>query len=90
VARGSELGSQNPDVIVRDIEATRDRLAGTIDEIVDRTNPKNIARRTLDRVKGRFVNPDGSPRMETIAPVAGAVVGTVIVIVGVRRLVARS
>jgi hypothetical protein len=90
VAHGSELGSQNPDVIVRDIEATRHRLAGTIDEIVDRTNPKNIARRTLDRVKARFVEPDGSPRMETIAPVAGAVVGTVILIVGVRRLLARS
>ena len=90
MARGSELDSHNPDAMVRDIEATRDRLAETIDAIVDRTNPKNIARRAIDRVKARFVNPDGSPRIETIAPVAGAVVGTVVLIVGVRRLVGRS
>ena len=90
MARGSELDSHSPDAMVRDIEATRDRLAGTIDEIVDRANPKNIARRTLDRVKGRFVNADGSPRVETIAPVAGAVVATVVLIVGVRRLVGHS
>ena len=90
MARGSQQGAQHDDALVREIEATRDRLAGTIDAIVDRTNPKNIARRTLDRVKAKFVNPDGSPRMETIAPVAGAVVVTVVLIVGVRRLIGHS
>jgi len=90
VARGSQQGAQRDDALVRDIEATRDHLAGTIDAIVDRTNPKNIARRTLDRVKAKFVNPDGSPRLETITPVAGAVVGTVVLIVGVRRLIGHS
>jgi len=75
---------------VRDIEATREHLAVTIDAIVDRANPKNIARRTLDRVKAKFVNDDGSPRVETIAPVAGAVLGTVVLIAGVRRLIGHS
>ncbi len=88
---GSELSpKQDPDAIVRDIEATRHRLAGTIDEIVDRTNPKNAARRTLERVKARFVDPDGSPRLENIVPVAGAALGAVVLIVVVRRLVGRD
>jgi len=88
VARGSQLDrQQDPDRLVHDIEVTRDHLAGTIDAIVDRTNPKNVARRTIERVKARFVSPDGSPRIENIAPVAGAVLGTVVLIVIVRRLV---
>jgi hypothetical protein len=91
VARGSELDShQDADSLVRDIEATRDRLAGTIDAIVDRTNPKNAARRTLERIKGRFIDADGSPRFENIVPVAGAAVGAVVLIVVVRRLLGPS
>lgn len=91
MVRGSALDSQQEsDAIVHDIEATRDRLAATIDEIVDRTNPKNAARRTLDRVKARFVDPDGSPRFENIVPVAGAALGAVVLIVVVRRLVGRN
>jgi len=90
VARGSELDpNQDPDAIVRDIEATRDRLAVAIDEIVERANPKNAARRKLEEVKARFVNDDGSPRFEAIAPVAGAVLGTLVLLVVVRRLVNR-
>ncbi len=91
MARGSELDShQDADALVRDIEATRDRLAGTIDAIVDRTNPKNVARRTFERVKGRFVDADGSPRFENIVPVAGATVGAVVLIAVVRRLLGPS
>ncbi len=87
MARGSELSArQDPDVLVRDIEATRHHLATTIDAIVDRTNPKNVAQRTLDKVKAQFVNPDGSPRLERIVPIAGAVMGTVGLGVMVRRL----
>ncbi len=90
VARGSELDpNQDPDAIVRDIEATRDRLAVAIDEIVERANPKNAARRKLEKVKARFVNDDGSPRFEAIAPVAGAALGTRVLLVVVRRLVNR-
>ena len=91
MARGSELDShQDADSLVRDIEATRDRLAGTIDAIVDRTNPKNAARRTLERIKGRFIDADGSPRFENIVPVAGATVGAVVLIAVVRRLLGPS
>ena len=88
MARGSELDTmQDSDALVRDIEATRNRLAGTIDAIVDRSNPKNVAHRTLERVKARFISPDGSPRLENIVPVAGAAMGVVVVIVVLRSIV---
>jgi Protein of unknown function (DUF3618) len=83
-------GNRTPDALVRDIEQARDRLAGTIDQIVDRVHPKNAAQRTLGKVKSRFVNEDGSPRLENIAPVAGGVVGAAALIVVVRYLVGRD
>jgi hypothetical protein len=87
---GAGAGDRTPDALVRDIEAARDRLAVTIDQIVERTNPKNVAQRTLNRVKARFIDENGSPRMENIAPVAGGVVGAAALIVVVRRLVGRN
>jgi Protein of unknown function (DUF3618) len=43
-----------PDTIVGEIERTRAALARTIDEIADRVNPSNVARRTTDRVRERI------------------------------------
>ena len=45
-------GTQAPDALVDDIEHTREQLAATIDALVDRTNPKNIAQRQLTRRQG--------------------------------------
>jgi hypothetical protein len=101
VARGSSeedtrssgsagVGNRTPDALVRDIEEARDRLAVTIDQIVERVHPKNAAQRTLGSVKARFVNDDGSPRLDTIAPVAGGIVGVAALVVVVRRLVGRD
>jgi hypothetical protein len=88
VASGPNLPAQrNPDQLVAEIEVTRDRLASTIDQIVDRANPKNVARRGLESIKARFVAPDGSVRMETAGPVAGGVVGVIVLIVVLRRFV---
>jgi len=101
VARGSKqentrdsgsagAGNRTPDALVRDIEEARDRLALTIDRIVERVHPKNAAKRTLGRVRSRFVNDDGSPRLENIAPVAGGIVGVAALVVVVRHLVGRD
>lgn len=78
---------RDPDQLVADIEATRNRLASTIDQIVDRANPKNVARRGVESVKAKFVAPDGSVRMETVGPVAGGLVGFVVLVVVLRRFV---
>jgi hypothetical protein len=71
--------SQNdPAAIEHDIEATRERLAGTVDELAVRLQPKEIGRRSLAglqaRLKAATTTPDGSPRVERIAAVAAAVV----------------
>jgi MYXO-CTERM domain-containing protein len=46
---GSPLRS--PALIERDIEARRERLAGTIDALADRVSPKKILRRKVDAAK---------------------------------------
>jgi hypothetical protein len=43
-----------PNVLVGEIERTRADLARTIDEIADRVNPSNVARRATDRVRERI------------------------------------
>jgi len=94
VASGSSVSptsggpdTRSPDELVDDIEVVRERLAFTIDQIADRANPKNIAQRKFDEIKARFVNPDGSPKMDAILPVAGAAVGAIVLIVAIRYFV---
>jgi Protein of unknown function (DUF3618) len=70
-----------------EMEATRERLADTIDQLVHRTSPKTIARREITSLKGYFVDlRTGQPRTTNILKVAGGVVG-VVVLVGVLRKV---
>jgi len=47
----SELDARDPDGLERQIEATRAELARTIDSIADRVAPKNVARRSAEKVK---------------------------------------
>jgi hypothetical protein len=86
VAARPSNGAQSPDALVDDIEKTRGQLADTIDAIVDRASPKNIVARRLERLRAQFVAADGSPRLDQIGKVAGAVVGLVAVVVVIRRV----
>jgi hypothetical protein len=70
-----------------DIEATRARLAATIDQLAYRASPKTIARRELNAFKGFFVDPSGAPRQDNILKVAGGVAGAVALLVIVRKIV---
>jgi len=76
-------------------EAVRrqDNLASDIDELVDRLNPKNAVVRWKNEatqvVKGFFVADDGSYDLPHVAAVAGGVIGTVGVIVGLGVLASR-
>lgn len=75
------------DDLVQEIEVIRNRLAGTIDDLVDRANPKNIVKRRIDDTKAHFVDAQGSPRLENIIPVAAGVLGVLGVLYAIRRLV---
>jgi len=71
------------------MEATRERLAGTIDQLVHRTSPKTIAQREISSIKGYFVDlRTGQPRTTNILKVAGGVVGLVVLVAVVRKVAA--
>jgi len=80
------VAKANPDELVDEIDQIRDRLADTVDTLIDRTNPKNVARRSLADLKARFVDETGSPRLETILPLVGGAIAVVAGIVVIRRL----
>jgi len=71
----------------RDIEATRQRLAGTIDQLAYRAHPKTIVGREVTSVKAHFVDLEtGEPRTDNILKVAGGVVGTLVLLAVIRRI----
>jgi len=85
VAKGK--AEEGPSALEREIEETRERLAGTIDELLHRSNPRTIVGREVASLKAFFVNPaTGEPRTENILKVAAGVVGTVVVFALIRRV----
>ena len=80
------MAEERTESLEREIEETRERLAATIDLLVDRTSPKNIVRREIAAVKATFVDADGNPRTENILKVVGGVAGFVGLLVVIRRV----
>jgi hypothetical protein len=78
--------TREPATIEHEIEATRDRLADTIDQLAFRANPKNIVRREIASIKAHFVDDQGNARTDNIAKVAAGVVGLVAVLVVIRKV----
>ncbi len=71
----------------REIEETRERLAGTIDQLIYRSSPKTIAQRQVAAVRSTYVDPaTGQPRMDNILKTVGVVVGVVGLMVALRKL----
>ncbi len=70
-----------------EMEATRERLAQTIDQLVYRASPKTIVRREITSIKGYFVDlQTGQPRTDNILKVAGGVLGVVVLFAVVRKV----
>ncbi|MCD4534011.1 DUF3618 domain-containing protein [Nocardioides sp. cx-169] len=79
--------STDPSALEAEIEATRERLAGTIDELLYRASPKTIAGREVATLKAHFVDPaTGQPRTDNILKVVGGVVGVVALFVVIRKV----
>ena len=79
--------STDPSALEAEIEATRERLAGTIDELLYRASPKTIASREAASFKAHFVDPaTGQPRTDNILKVVGGVVGVVALFVVIRKV----
>ncbi|MGW1994274.1 DUF3618 domain-containing protein [Embleya sp. NPDC001921] len=82
---GDQPDRRSPQQIERDIEAARASLAVTLDEIVDRVKPANVAARAKDKVRAQFIDSDtGAPRKERIVPLAGGVAGLLLLVVLVK------
>lgn len=71
-------GSTDAAAIEAEIEATRARLADTVDQLAVRIHPKEIARRgsqgAQERLRAAAMTPDGQPRVERLAAVGAAVI----------------
>jgi hypothetical protein len=76
-----------PSALASEIEETRERLAGTIDELIYRAHPRTIVGREVSQLKAFFVDPvTGEPQTENILKVAAGVVGTIVVFALIRRV----
>jgi AmiR/NasT family two-component response regulator len=73
--------------IEQEMDATREHLVRTIDQLVHRTSPKTIAGRQAQAVKAYFVDPQGAARTDHILKVVGGVAGVVAALVVLRKIV---
>lgn len=92
VTNASEAGespsaSGKPEDLVGEIEQVREHLASTVDTLVERVHPKTLAGNAVTSVKKKFVDENGSPRLETIGPIVGGVVLFAGVVVAIRKIV---
>jgi hypothetical protein len=75
----------DPAAIERDIEATRARLADTVDQLAVRVHPKTITQRAGDDARARLhdalYTPDGKPRTERLAAIGAALAALVALVV---------
>jgi hypothetical protein len=78
--------NRSPAQIEADIELTRDRLAGTLDELSERLTPRALMRRANTKARGLFVAQDGGVRKDRAAIAAGSVISVVGGCVALRRL----
>src|SRR5215211_3502176 len=85
----SDTQARTAEQIEADIAAARARLASTVDELVDRAHPKNVAKRQVEQAKAQVFDERGQLRTQKIVAVGGAVVGVVAVLLLIRRLVGR-
>jgi len=78
-----------PAAIEAEIEATRARLAGTVDELAVRMHPKAIARRGADdvvaKVRAATTTADGQLRIERLAATGAAAVALLVLVLWRRR-----
>jgi hypothetical protein len=91
---------RDADQIQADVGATRDRLVGAVEALVDRLHPLRIKQREvagarrlahdeLETLKSLVFTARGDLRTDRLKAVGGALVGTVTLLLVLRRLVQR-
>jgi hypothetical protein len=89
--KGAEHAQDNrsPAEIEADIEETRDRLAGTLDELSERLSPRAALRKADSAVRGAFTDQDGGIRKDRAAILLGAFISAAGGLVALRRHIRR-
>lgn len=93
MSQSSPASTPAPSIAALDAELTarRERLAATIDELVEKASPRNILQRQAEAAKARFADvattPEGELRVERLAVVVAVVtvVGGLVVYRRLRR-----
>ncbi len=79
----------DPASIEAEIARRREHLAATVDELVERTRPKALARQGVEEAKSRLraatLTPEGELRTERLGAVAAAIAVFVVLSVVLRR-----
>lgn len=79
----------SPEALEAAIQARRAHLSGTLDELVERVRPANLAREAKDeavtRARHAVSDEQGNLLVERVAAVAAAVAAVVVVLVLARR-----
>jgi Protein of unknown function (DUF3618) len=75
MAQGNgEVAVRDPELLVKEIERTRESLARTIDALTERVSPGNAARRTVSRLREQASRPEvqlaGGVALATVVTVA--------------------
>jgi anti-sigma factor RsiW len=81
--------ARTPEQIEADIAATRARLASTVDDLVERARPRNVARRQVEQAKAQVFDENGRLRTEKVVAVGGAAAAVIAVLLVIRLLVGR-
>lgn len=76
----------NLDDMEAEIEATRQRLKRTLDDLQVAANPRNVADRQVKRVQGFYTDEYGAVRGDRVAKTVGAVVAVIVVWRVVKRI----
>ena len=85
-SNGHAPDHRSPAQIEADITATRDRLAGTLDELSERLSPRGVMRQANSSVRGAFTAEDGSVRKDRVALAAGALAAVLGGLAAARKL----
>lgn len=85
----SDTQARTAEQIEADIAATRARLASTVDELVERAHPKNVAKRQVEQARAQVFDERGELRTQKLVAVGAAAVGVIGMLLMIRKLVGR-
>jgi hypothetical protein len=78
--KANGTGSKTPEQIEAEIEAQREQLADTVDQLTAKLDVKSQAKARIADVKHRATTDDGAPRPEVLAAAGSLVVMALVVV----------